>query len=154
MRQCLDGSTSKLHESWFNSTLSPGCNLANLFSMRKFLCFYWNLVRATIGQIALLYYFILLYLFTLDFGLSFWVLCVRCFFCYGSYIGVVVDQFKKWCIFLMYFMGNAFQTIYYFCKELHLRSYRVQPTNFSSFSQQFQVLIDSLYHYQFMFLWI
>ena len=43
-------------------------------------------------------------------------------------------------------MGNDFQTIYYFCKELHLSSYRVPRTSFSSFSQQFQVLIDLLYH--------
>ena len=36
----------------------------------------------------------------------------------------------------MYFMGNAFQTVYYFCKKLHFRSYRVPRTSFSSFSQQ------------------
>ena len=46
----------------------------------------------------------------------------------------------------MYFMGSGFQTVYYFCKEVHLRSYRVPRTSFSSFSQQFQVLIDLLYH--------
>ena len=37
-------------------------------------------------------------------------------------------------------MGNGFQTVYYFCKELHLRSYRVPHTGFRSFSQKFQVL--------------
>ena len=42
-------------------------------------------------------------------------------------------------------MSNGFQTVYYFCKKLHLRSYSVQHTSFSSFSQQFQVLIDLLY---------
>ena len=28
-------------------------------------------------------------------------------------------------------MGNGFQTVYFFCKELHLRSYRVPRNNFS-----------------------
>ena len=42
----------------------------------------------------------------------------------------------------MYFIGNGFQTVYYFCKELHLRSHRVPGTSFGIFSQQFQVLID------------
>ena len=46
----------------------------------------------------------------------------------------------------MYFMGNGFETIYYFCKELHLISYRVPRTSFSSFSKQFWVPIDLLYH--------
>ena len=36
----------------------------------------------------------------------------------------------------MYFMGNGFQTVYYFCKELRLRYYRVPRISFSSFSQQ------------------
>ena len=36
----------------------------------------------------------------------------------------------------MCFTGNSFQTIYYFCKEFHLRSYRVPCTIFSSFTQQ------------------
>ena len=47
----------------------------------------------------------------------------------------------------MYFMGTGFQTIFYFCKELHLRSNRVPRTSFSSFSQQFQVLRDLLYRW-------
>ena len=42
----------------------------------------------------------------------------------------------------MYFMGNSFQTVYHFCKGLHLRSYRAPHTSFSSFSHQFQVLKD------------
>ena len=46
---------------------------------------------------------------------------------------------KDRCIFFMYFMGDGFQTIYCFCKECHLRSYRVSGTSFSSFWQQFQV---------------
>ena len=28
-------------------------------------------------------------------------------------------------------MGNGFQTVYFFCKELHLRSYRVPCNSFS-----------------------
>ena len=28
-------------------------------------------------------------------------------------------------------MGNGFQTVYFFCKELHLRSYRVPRNSFS-----------------------
>ena len=65
----------------------------------------------------------------------------------------VVDQkspsqigLKSRCIFLMYFMSNGFQTVYYFYKELHLGSHRVPRTSFNSFSQKFQVLIDLLYH--------
>ena len=81
-------------------------------------------------------------------------LCV-CFCCcyYGSYSRILVEHLetsnnlnlKNTCIFFMY-MGNGFQTVYFFCKELHLRSYKVPRTSFSSFSQQFQVLIDLLYH--------
>ena len=113
-----------------------------------------------VKQIALLYYFILLHLSILDFELSFFqcgsFLCVRVyFFCYGSYSRVIVEHqetssnnfnLKNRCNFLMYFMGNGFQTVYYFFKELHLRSYRVPRTSFSSFSLQFQILIDLLYH--------
>ena len=43
-------------------------------------------------------------------------------------------------------MGNGFQTVYCFCEELYLSSYRVPRTSFSSFNQQFQVLIHLLYH--------
>ena len=50
-------------------------------------------------------------------------------------------------IFLMCFLGNGFQTAYLFYKELHLRSYRVPQNTFSSFSKQFQILIDLLYHW-------
>ena len=47
----------------------------------------------------------------------------------------------------MYIMGNDFQTVYYFCKEFHLRSYRVPSTSFSNFSRQFQAPIDLLYRF-------
>ena len=42
---------------------------------------------------------------------------------------------KNRCIFLMYFIGNGFQTVYYLNKELQIRSYSVSGTSFSSFSQ-------------------
>ena len=50
-----------------------------------------------VKQIALLYYFVLLHLSILDFGLSFFqcgsFLCVCVyFFCYGSYSRVIVEH--------------------------------------------------------------
>ena len=79
----------------------------------------------------------------LDFELSFFSMaaflcvCLSAFsFCYGSYSRVVEEHYqassnnlnlKNRCIFLRYFMCNNFQTLHYFCKELHLRSHRVPP---------------------------
>ena len=78
-----------------------------------------------------------------DFELSFFSMaaflcvCLSVFsFCYGSYSRVIEEHYqassnnlnlKNTCIFLRYFMCNNFQTLHYFCKELHLRSHSVPP---------------------------
>ena len=69
---------------------------------------------------------------------------VYVFFHYRGYSRIVIKHyetsinnfnFKNRRIFLMCLMGNNVQTVYYFCKLLHLRSYRVPRTSFSSSSQ-------------------
>ena len=37
--------------------------------------------------------------------------------------------------FVIYFTSNSSQTVFYLCKEPHLRSYRVSSNGFNSFSQ-------------------
>ena len=90
-------------------------------------------MRAITRQIALLYSFHLILgcHFFSEVG-SFFCVCVFVYcFCYGTYSRVLVEHYetssnnfdlKNRCIFHMCFTGNGFKTVYYFCKELNLRS--------------------------------
>ena len=109
-------------------------------------------------------------LISLDFGLSFFqcgsfcvcvcvcvcvfvCVCV-CFFCYGSYSRIVIEHDEtssnnfnlknRWMHFPYARYGQQLSMRVLLMQRAS--SYRVSRTTFSSFSQQFQVLIDLLYH--------
>ena len=114
----------------FSSTLSrASSNLVNLFSICLFFfLFLLKLVRATIKPIALRYSFYQ----TLGCFFSVWLFFV--FFVVDNCPRVSAKHYttsgnnfnsKYRRIFLMYFMSNSVQAVYYLCKKVYLRCCQV-----------------------------